>query len=158
MHLIWVLQSQIGHESKRWPCYVNPHSCFGWAESAGNVCSLSVCGALLLACWRVTWCCGFALSFLLPIWHFFDHSVRKLWILFPVAFPAQIKGRICSLGFASLHGGLSVSLCYNLQPAVAFLRLCLGSNGWEKLLVLRFTVSQGSLQWGGHAHKVNNDK
>lgn len=100
---IWVLQSQIGHEGKRWPRYVNPHQFLGWA---GSVCPVPMCAALPPVCWRDTRCSGFALSFLLPIWHLFDHSVRKLSILFPIAFPAQIKGRICYLGFASLHGGV----------------------------------------------------
>lgn len=85
------------------------------------------------------WCSGFALSLLLPIGHLFDRSVRKLWILFPIAFPAQIKGTICYLGFASLLGGSPVSICRNLQPAVAFLQVVFGSDGREGLLVLGFT-------------------
>ena len=106
------------------------------------MCPDPVCAALPPACWRDTWCDGFALSFLLPIWHLFDHCVRMLWILFPIAFPAQIKGRICYLGFVSLHWGPSVSICCNLQPAVAFLHVILGSDGQERLLVLGFAQHQ----------------
>lgn len=69
-------------------------------------------------CWRDAWCGGSALSSPLPIWHLFEHNAGKLLMLFPIAFSAQIKGRICYVGFASLRGGSSVFAvtCNQLLP------------------------------------------
>lgn len=105
----------------------NPTRCRVSRECALSLCVLGGHGAVRLpspSCF--------------PFGTFFDQSMRKLWILFPIAFPAQIKKRICCVGFVFLRGESPVSLCCNLQPAVAFLHVVLGGDGRERLPVVGF--------------------